>query len=661
MYLGKLSWICLVLACSILLGWAALVAHDWGDDLRQRSEAVAQDISDVEQRLDGLVPLRVANVMGRFGYRTQLFADAVPDEPPLVTVDLKRSYPIDQIFLLPVAKREEADGRDASFMFPRCFRVSVSETKRFASPVVVFDHTTSDFEDNRPYPVRIEFPPVTARYVRVEFVKLNDSPAMESYYESALSEIFVFSDGVNVALGQQVDADDERSVDGVYDAQYLVDGQTWLGLPGRQIESVEQIGWHSRVFERELRETFVELQFADPVTVDTVILYPAQARQMVQLATYGFPERFEILGQVPGGTWVQLVDHLKRPYRLPGHNPAAFVFDHIEVTAIRVRVFRLPYIEVGYALAFSEIQVLRDGENIAAAASIQDNSFHTDPDRWTREALVDGNTSVGRLIGWQQWLNELSDRKTLEERLEVLLQSKEVLAQQAHRRLRLLTLVVLGLFLAVGAGFAAYGVFQRRQRQREIEWVRERIAGDLHDEVGSNLGGIQLHADLLKLKGADSQELSVVQNLAAETMVAVRDIVWLLRPRASERIVLADHLKETGAILMDGLDWTFEADEACQALELPEMLVHNLMLFYREVLHNLRHAHAETANIGIRRSGQRLQLVIRDDGCGIPPEKLERPATLRALRARAKRMGGTMDLQTEVGSGTTITLTVTLG
>lgn len=122
---GKLNWICFVLACSVLLGWAALVAHDWEDDLRQRSEAVAQGISDVEQRLDGLVPLRVANVMGRFGYRTQLFADAVPDVPPLLTVDLKRSYPIDQIFLLPVAQREEADGSDASFMFPRHFPVSV--------------------------------------------------------------------------------------------------------------------------------------------------------------------------------------------------------------------------------------------------------------------------------------------------------------------------------------------------------------------------------------------------------------------------------------------------------------------------------------------------------------------------------------------------------
>lgn len=111
---------------------------------------------------------------------------------------------------------------------------------------------------------------------------------------------------------------------------------------------------------------------------------------------------------------------------------------------------------------------------------------------------------------------------------------------------------------------------------------------------------------------------------------------------------------------MDGMSWAFDADQACQALELSDVLVHDLMLFYREALHNLRHAQATKVTVQMRKKKKQLQLTIHDDGCGISAEKLARPSTLRALRKRAEKMNGTMELQTTVGSGTTITLTVEL-
>ena len=50
--------------------------------------------------------------------------------------------------------------------------------------------------------------------------------------------------------------------------------------------------------------------------------------------------------------------------------------------------------------------------------------------------------------------------------------------------------------------------------------------------------------------------------------------------------------------------------------------------------------------------------VVRDDGAGIDPAKLERPATLRALRQRTEALDAELQVVTAPGEGTRLTLVV---
>jgi signal transduction histidine kinase len=217
------------------------------------------------------------------------------------------------------------------------------------------------------------------------------------------------------------------------------------------------------------------------------------------------------------------------------------------------------------------------------------------------------------------------------------------------------------LGLAGAIAIIAVPVRYRIRANLELLKVRERIAGDLHDEVGSNLGSIQMLADLAEGRSGPSRELKRIQRIAAETVSAVRDIVWLLRPGGDHRIATVEHLRETTSIMLESPRWNFTANEEAWKIELPEETNRDLFLFFREALHNiLRHAGAQQVDIRAEVSGRTFRLAIHDDGCGIPQEKLPHPATLSALRQRAKALGGTLTADSPPGAGTRLDLTIPL-
>lgn len=141
----------------------------------------------------------------------------------------------------------------------------------------------------------------------------------------------------------------------------------------------------------------------------------------------------------------------------------------------------------------------------------------------------------------------------------------------------------------------------------------------------------------------------------------MRDIVWLLRPQGDHRIATVEHLRETGSIMLEPLAWEFTANEAAWQCELSDDANRHLFLYFREALHNiLRHSNAAKVAIRAETEGRTFRLTVADDGCGIPPEKLERPATLRALRQRVEVLGAEFRVDSRPGEGTRLELAIPL-
>src|SRR5690606_33875473 len=217
----------------------------------------------------------------------------------------------------------------------------------------------------------------------------------------------------------------------------------------------------------------------------------------------------------------------------------------------------------------------------------------------------------------REWLLALDRRLTIERKVHRQ-------AEEAERKAALWRRTVLGSVIVFGGAGAALLVVlpvrYRAKQKRELARVRDRIAGDLHDEVGSNLGSIQMFADLAERHSGPSKEWKRIQRIAAETVSAVRDIVLLLRPQGDHRIGTVEHLRETGSIMLEPLRWEFTANEAAWQCSLSDETNRHLFLYFREALHNiLRHSEADRVEIRVDCDEREFHLVVADDGVGISP------------------------------------------
>jgi len=181
---------------------------------------------------------------------------------------------------------------------------------------------------------------------------------------------------------------------------------------------------------------------------------------------------------------------------------------------------------------------------------------------------------------------------------------------------------------------------------------RSRIARDLHDAVGHHLTALHLHLDLaLRQSGAAAPAaLHTARELASNLLAEVRVVV------SAERRQHIDLATAINALCQDIPDPAITV--ACDdGLEIASaQLAHTLFFCVQEGLTNsLRHARADRLAIGLRRSGDALQLCIEDDGRGALGAA--EGNGLRGMRERVALAGGTLVLaQRQRGHQMTITV-----
>lgn len=146
------------------------------------------------------------------------------DETKWVQLDLGRSWPIDELVLVP-AHVDYGDHPGAGFGFPPRFKVELSESSDFRSSTVVADHTQEDVPNPGDAWVRIPIRGKSARFVRVTATKLCDRTHDWIF---ALAELAVLSNRTNIARRASVSALDSIEAAPAWGKSNLIDGYSSL-------------------------------------------------------------------------------------------------------------------------------------------------------------------------------------------------------------------------------------------------------------------------------------------------------------------------------------------------------------------------------------------------------------------------------------------------
>jgi signal transduction histidine kinase len=191
------------------------------------------------------------------------------------------------------------------------------------------------------------------------------------------------------------------------------------------------------------------------------------------------------------------------------------------------------------------------------------------------------------------------------------------------------------------------------QQERE----RAALARELHDQLGQSLVAVSLNLELIKDELSPVASARVPESMRAikEMIEQVRTLSFELRPSMLDEFGLVRALR----LLVDrhgersGVSASFGA--APTDMRAPREIETASFRIAQEALNNIAsHARAHRVEVTLTGEDDELELMIRDDGIGFSVEQLPSSLGLVGMRERAELVGGSLDIESAPGAGTTL-------
>jgi signal transduction histidine kinase len=202
------------------------------------------------------------------------------------------------------------------------------------------------------------------------------------------------------------------------------------------------------------------------------------------------------------------------------------------------------------------------------------------------------------------------------------------------------------LLLLAGGSFWQY---RRRQQARQAQaaaTLRQRLAADLHDDVGNLLTQVSLQSSVLRELVPPTAPLHARLDALADTarhaVQQMSDVVLSLHDEVHTLPQLLTRLRDHAhQVLPADLEVSFAEPMALPTTPLPAEVLHHLYLIYKEALHNaVKHAEATRVTVTLTATLAVLTLTVADNGRGHDGTPRPGGQGLRNMQARAQAVGG---------------------
>ena len=604
----------------------------------------------LNQRLSTLADAELRTMHSAYGFRGARPKADAPD--PEIVLDLGAEVPVDRLFLLP----SPPEPTEPEGLFPRRFSLVASRTADFANSVTLFRHYgPSPYPNPELSPVRIMVPPTLARYVKL-VVHEGRPRGLKDLF--ALSEIVVFSGKTPVSLGAPVTSNSSLTVPGLWSPEYLTDGRSPLGIWQSGYRYPSQ-GDLVEVNEAEDNVSWsIDLGKEHPL--DRLILFPYEISEFSEGAVSSGSFRISAYGQEDTGEERLLAELTGPAADMSGKLPLVIPLRGQTIRSLRIVASNPMAMGERHVHGLSEIEAWSGLTNVTSGLPV--TRHHGDTNTTVR-SLTDGIANQQAIYSLDTWLTQLNERKLFEQDLFQLRPVQKEMSEESELN------ATFGVSIAAAMTFLIpVGIIERRRMltKRHIEQLRKRIASDLHDDIGSNLGSISLIAhsarkDLVRLEGPKLvvEDLGELESIARESSLAMRDIVWLLERRQDSIGDLVQRMRETASRLLRETEYTIECQSSKSASKLTLDAKRHLFLFYKEAIHNIvKHARATRVSVVLSDQGDRLILEIMDDGVGLPLSQENHETPVNKLQERARVLEGQLHIESKTGVGTALRLAV---
>ena len=205
----------------------------------------------------------------------------------------------------------------------------------------------------------------------------------------------------------------------------------------------------------------------------------------------------------------------------------------------------------------------------------------------------------------------------------------------------------------------------RIQQLLQLQKVRNRLATDLHDDIGSTLTNINILSELSKRNLQEPKHArQFLQRITEEVTAsgqALDDIIWSVNSRNDTMEEIIARMRRYAADLFDNSDihYQLDLDETVAGKKLRMEQRRDVYLLFKESLNNI-YKHANAKNVWIKAAihHHSLEIIIKDDGKGFEIDQPTHRNGLKNLKERVSKWNGKLSIQSARGMGTTINISM---
>ncbi len=211
---------------------------------------------------------------------------------------------------------------------------------------------------------------------------------------------------------------------------------------------------------------------------------------------------------------------------------------------------------------------------------------------------------------------------------------------------------------------AVYLLYRYRLRQAlKIHAMRNSIANDLHDEIGSNLSNISIFSEVAQQRKGTASEteplLKKISEYSQVSMTAMSDIVWMINARNDTFENIISRMRSLAAEIFEAKNYALHLnfDEQLHGATLNMDQRKNFYLIYKEAVNNIaKYADCQRVWITLKKENGSVILVVKDDGIGYNKEATNKGNGLYTMQKRAEVLKGRLSIESVPGEGTSVHL-----
>ena len=229
-------------------------------------------------------------------------------------------------------------------------------------------------------------------------------------------------------------------------------------------------------------------------------------------------------------------------------------------------------------------------------------------------------------------------------------------------------------FLTILAVFGAsrYAASQKLRRQmvrmknqEAMERERIRIAQDIHDDLGARVTQISLISAMAHTNSEYSEkaraDFGQITRFSRELVAALYETVWAVNPENDNLYALGDYVCQMVNQLCEPVQFRcrFNLTNLPRNVLASSQVRHNITMAVKEAVHNtIKHAKASEVTVNASFEGGVLTISISDNGQGFRESEKNDGHGLGNMKKRLEEIGGDCNVRTEIGKGTTVTMTL---